>query len=118
MVMIAFGAGIEQISGKLDGCVYRFDHCGQHLQMEALFIDAETKAQKKQRDHFRTCCTAWSNHAWTQIELDSWWIYIAAHPVRNHKGELRSLHPFLMFLHINILRLIAGLPIIYNPLDI
>lgn len=113
MAMIKMGPGIENISGKVGGVIFRSDVCGPHIQAFPRII--KPRKESKSQKAFTRAKNAWSERKWTQYELDLWWVWCYNHPKTNKKGETTYLHPFLAFLSVNTKRILDGKEIIYEP---
>jgi len=115
MVMLKLASPITDINGKLGGVYFRSDQCGPHIQALPRKVERDHGNETSSQKRFRRALSAWIRHKWTQADLDQWWLWSADHPVKNKKGEIRYLTPFLAFLSVNIKRLHAGAPIGYLP---
>lgn len=115
MAMIKLGAGITEINGTMGGTVYRRDQCGQHAQTYPRLIDHEpSPAQRARRNAFRQCM-AYIRSSATVVFVALWQQYANLHTTTNLKGETRTLTWHQMFLKINIVRLVAGVPLLEWP---
>lgn len=115
MVMIRMLSNASDINGKFGGVRYRRDNCGLHMEKIPDKRPPEWWKPMPQNKAFGKCTTAYSNHKWLPIELDLWWMWCAAHPRKNKKGDTYYLHPFLAFMTVNIKRLRDGKEIIFVP---
>jgi len=115
MVMLKLAAPLTEIEGSIGGNTYWVDQCGQHMREKKPKRDWSTDAQKAVRSSFSACTRAWSNHQWSQHELNLWWTWCWDHPKKTKKGKTFYYHPFLAFIHINMKRQLASLPITFTP---
>lgn len=105
--MVKLGAGIENISGKVGGNIFRWDQCRQHVQSTPFHINRPpTLPQRKRRRAFtklmnyvRRYSTAHFVHCWSH--------YAHTHKKKNKKGETITLAWYQMFISHNVNRLVA-----------
>lgn len=115
MVMVQFDDKTINIEGRVGGEYWRHDQCLNHLQAMPRVISG--RGERPQQKAFGRCTTYWSNHEWTGEQIDLWWKWCYAHPMKNKKGETVYYHPFIAFIHINIKRILAGKIITCIPPD-
>ena len=114
MAMVKLDAPLIEIEGPIGGTIFRYDQCGQHAQ--AWPRQVKSHEPLKQNSAFSRCSGAWSKHDFTKEEIDQWWRWCYAHPIKNKKAEETYLHPFLAFLKVNIKRVLNGQDIIFSPI--
>lgn len=118
MVMIRYGAGIEEINGKVGGERYRHDWCGNHIEQQVWERKPPTERQKITQNAFSVASFYWDKIGLLENRyyLDLWRAYATEHPVQNKKGETIFLNAYNMFMSVNINRILSGGEATLSPL--